>query len=73
MKEKFCIKPKRKRHDFSFAKFFHPEKSPRTIWSINPLTHEPECVRQAKHEKYRGRIIWNSMRKGTYFRKSLAS
>jgi len=50
------------RKDYSFAKFFHPEKSPHTMF--NPINGVFTYV--AKHKKHTGHVVWDSMRKGTY-------
>ena len=50
--------------DLSFARFFHPEKSPRTIFNFK----EGKFDYYPKHTKRRGRIVWDSMKKGTYIR-----
>ena len=48
----------------SFSRFFNPEKSPRT--QINPFTGAYDY--HPKHDKGRGRVIWDSLKKGTYVR-----
>lgn len=53
---------KRKTKDFSFAKFFNPQKSPRT--QLNPEIGK--FVYFPKHIKARGVVVWNSFQKGTY-------
>ncbi len=50
--------------DYSFAKFFHPEKSPRTIFDPK----KGIFVYYAKHAKRAGHIVWDSIKKGTYIR-----
>lgn len=51
--------------DLSFAKFFHPEKSLRTIFDPK----KGIFIYYPKHKKYSGRIVWDSLKKGTYIRK----
>ena len=50
------------RKDYSFAKFFHPEKSPHTIFDYA----KGVFAYVAKHKKTRGHVAWDSMRKGPY-------
>jgi hypothetical protein len=52
----------KKRKDYSFAKFFHPEKSPHTIF--NPVKGVFDYV--AIHQKRMGHVVWDSAKKGTY-------
>lgn len=44
----------------SFSKFFHPEKSPRTFKQANGE------IRQAKHTKPEGHLVWDSKKNGTF-------
>ena len=44
----------------SYSRFFHPAKSPRTVKQANGE------VRQAKHTKPEGRLVWNSKKNGTF-------
>ena len=49
--------------DTSYARFFHPEKSPHTIFHpLKGFLYFP------KHIKRRGRLVWDSLTKGTYIR-----
>jgi len=52
------------KNDYSFSKFFHPEKSPHTIFDPikGVFTYYP------KNPKKMGRVVWDSLRKGTYIR-----
>ena len=56
-------KPKA-RGNFSFFRYFNTTKSPHT--QINPLTGVYEYY--PKNVKYRGVVVWDSRRKGTYIR-----
>ncbi len=65
MKLKNKIKGTKKIRDFSFFKFFHPEKSPRTQFNFKTMRydyfpkHESEKIPQP-------RLVWDSKRRGTY-------
>ena len=50
--------------NLSFRRFFNPDKSPHT--QINPLTGVYDRI--AKHHSPKGRIVWDSLRKGPYVR-----
>jgi hypothetical protein len=50
--------------DTSFNRYLNQSKSPHT--QINPITGVYDRI--AKHRKYMGRVVWDSMRKGTYIR-----
>jgi len=50
--------------DYSFGRFFHPEKSPHTIF--DPIKEAFSYY--PKHPKRRGRVVWDSLKKGTYIR-----
>lgn len=65
--KKSKIKLHRPTRDFSFSRFFHPEKSPHTSFVIkdNGLV---EFTYKAKHDNSRGHIIWDSKIKGAYIR-----
>lgn len=52
--------------DLSFRRFFNPEKSPKT--QINPLKGVYDYYPKHEHEKHRGKLVWDSNRKGTYVR-----
>lgn len=52
----------KKRKDYSFVKFFHPEKSPHTIFDFKKGIFDYV----AKHKKIHGHVAWDSIRKGTY-------
>ena len=52
--------------DYSFSRFFNPQKSPRT--QINPVTGTYDYFPKHEHKKHRGRVVWNSAVKGTYIR-----
>jgi|WetSurMetagenome_2_1015567.scaffolds.fasta_scaffold107136_2 hypothetical protein len=43
----------KKRKDYSFAKFFHPEKSPHTMFDPT----KGVFIYVAKHRKHTGRIV----------------
>lgn len=51
-----------------FARFFHPEKSPHTSISIDPLTKLFRFDYFPKHWNMRDRLVWDSRKKGTYIR-----
>ena len=52
--------------DVGFRRFFNPDKSPKT--QINPSTGVYDYYPKHEHEKHRGKIVWDSSRKGTYVR-----
>lgn len=52
--------------DYSFSRFFNPQKSPRT--QINPITGAYDYYPKYENDKHRGRIAWDSSKKGTYVR-----
>jgi len=52
--------------DTSYAKFFHPEKSPKTQFHYDKDTTRIVWDYVPKHQKRRGKIVWDSLRKGTY-------
>lgn len=57
-----------KTKDFSWTKFFNVRKSPATQFSID----QNGMLRfdyYTKHNKPKGRLVWDSLRKGTYVRK----
>lgn len=50
--------------DVSFRRYFNPDASPHTV--INPVTGHYDYY--PKHENRRGRVVWDSLRKGPYVR-----
>ena len=63
---------KRKRKDYSFARFFNPHKSPSTLQvEFDKETKTPKFTHVPKHffDKRMGRIVWNSAIRGTYQKK----
>lgn len=65
MKLKDKIKGTKKIKDFSFLRFFHPEKSPHT--QFNPITRKYDYI--VKHMKIpQGRLVWNSNHGNTYIK-----
>lgn len=52
--------------DYSFSRFFNPQKSPRT--QINPVTGVYLYYPKHEREKHRGKVVWDSSKKGTYIR-----
>lgn len=56
-------KPKA-RGNFSFFRYFNPQKSPHA--QMNPHTGAYEYY--PKNDKSRGVVVWDSRRKGTYVR-----
>lgn len=58
---------KAKTKDFSFTRFFNPQKSPRTQLHINKDSGLPDGFDYfPKHFKQKGKVVWDSARKGTY-------
>jgi hypothetical protein len=51
--------------DFSFSRFFNPEKSPLTSGYFDKDTQRWVFDYVAKHANRLGRIVWNSKLKGT--------
>lgn len=63
MKKVIYNKAKRVR-DFSFFRYFNPQKSPHS--QINPTTGVYEYF--PKHDNRKGIVVWSSATKGTYVR-----
>jgi hypothetical protein len=70
MKRKHTM-PRKPVRDFSFARFFNPEKSPHTVIGFNPIINQPYFVYAPIHnKKLPDKLAWDSKSKGTYKRSS---
>lgn len=49
---------------FEFARYFNPHKSPRTQFNYEKGTFDYF----PKHNRWKGRVVWNSKVKGTYIK-----
>lgn len=55
----------KKTKDFSFARFFNPNKSPKTQIEFDTKGRFKRFEYFPKHKKYVGRLVWPAS-KGTY-------
>ena len=65
MKKCFKTSKPKARGNFSFFRYFNPQKSPHT--QFNPITKTYEYY--PKNAKRRGIVVWSGSQRGTYIRK----